>query len=43
MPLSTQKSQLLADSSVLAYLGSAEVDQNDLAADELDKEDDDFS
>ncbi len=38
-----QKSLLFADESVSAYLGSAEVVENDLAEDEASNEEDDFS
>lgn len=39
----TQKSELLADETVVAYLGSMEISQNDLAGDEAIQSDDDFS
>ncbi len=38
-----QKSLLLADENVAAYLGPAEADQNDLVQDEAPNEADDFS
>ena len=39
----TQKSELLADDTVVAYLGSMEISQNDLAGDDGTQSDDDFS
>ena len=39
----TQKSELLADETVVAYLGSMEISQNDLVGDEGAQSEDDFS
>ncbi|KAF4786032.1 putative SET domain-containing protein [Colletotrichum scovillei] len=41
--LEDQKTQLLADENVVAYLGSMEDTQNDLVQDEISNEDEDFS
>ena len=38
-----QKSQLMVDGEVVAYLGLMETAQTDLADDEASNEDDDFS
>lgn len=41
--LDQQKSELLADETVVAYLGSMEISQNDLVGDEGAQSEDDFS